>query len=145
MYKSPVDIFEEISTKITEETDNHIVAEIEKAIGVSVDKDELIKALNYDRNQYNQGYNDAKELYAPKRWEWIPVSERLPQKEGRYLCTIGAKYRNPREMYYAPQAWANKSNDATWKDIDGNYVYDWFIIAWMPLPEPYKTESEGNE
>ena len=66
MYKSPVDVFEEISTKITEETDNHIVAEIEKAIGVAVDKDELIKALNYDRNQYNQGYNDAKELYASK-------------------------------------------------------------------------------
>lgn len=73
--------------------------------------------------------------------QWIPVSERLPEKTGRYLCTVGANYRTPREMYYAPQEWANKSNDATWRSVDGSYVYDWFVKAWMPLPEPYKEEK----
>lgn len=75
---------------------------------------------------------------------WIPVSERLPEKTGRYLCTVGAEYRNPREMYYAPQEWANKSDAATWRSIDGSYVYDWFVKAWMPLPEPYK-ETEDRK
>ena len=76
--------------------------------------------------------------------EWIPVSERLPNKMGRYLCTVGAKYRNPREMYYAPQEWADNSDNATWKSVDGSYVYDWFVIAWMPLPEPYKEQEHEN-
>ena len=53
---------------------NKIVAEIEKqeddaimkqavhileSTKISVDKDELIKALNYDRNQYEKGYSDG--------------------------------------------------------------------------------------
>ena len=77
--------------------------------------------------------------------EWIPVSERLPNKEGRYLCTVGASFRNPREMYYAPQAWADNSDHATWKSDDGSYVYDWFVIAWMPLPEPYEKGKSMRE
>ena len=72
--------------------------------------------------------------------EWIPASERLPEKEGRYLCTVGAKYRKVREMYYAPQEWMGKSDKVTWRSIDGAYVYDWFIEAWQPLPSPYKSE-----
>ena len=82
------------------------------------------------------------EIYDIEYSRWIPVSERLPKKTGRYLCTVGAEYRNPREMYYAPQEWANKSDDATWRSIDGSYVYDWFVKAWMPLPEPYKETEE---
>ena len=75
--------------------------------------------------------------------KWIPVSERLPEESGRYLCTVGAAYRNPREMIYAPQEWADKCDNATWKSTDGSYVYDWFVEAWMPLPEPYK--ADGGE
>ena len=71
--------------------------------------------------------------------EWIPVSERLPEKTGRYLCTVGTLYRNPREMYYAPQEWADKSDQAKWRSTDGSYVFDWFVKAWMPLPELYKS------
>ena len=77
--------------------------------------------------------------------DWIPCSERLPEKMGRYLCTVGANFRNPREMYYAPQEWADKSDDATWRSVDGSYVFDWFVTAWQPLPEPYKAESEDAE
>ena len=29
------------------------------SVGVSVDKEELIRALNYDRDQYNAGYKDG--------------------------------------------------------------------------------------
>lgn len=69
---------------------------------------------------------------------WIPCSERLPEERGIYLCTVEAPYRNPREMYYAPQEWADKSDNATWRSTDGNYVFDWFVEAWQPLPEPWK-------
>lgn len=73
----------------------------------------------------------------PKQ-EWIPCSERLPEETGIYLCTVGDTYRNPREMRYAPQEWADEIANATWRDTDGYYVFDWFVEAWMPLPEPYK-------
>ena len=31
-----------------------------RKVGVNVDKEELIKALQYDRNQYTKGYEDGK-------------------------------------------------------------------------------------
>ena len=75
---------------------------------------------------------------AENKGEWIPCSERLPEETGIYLCTVGAPYRNPREMYYAPQEWADKTDNATWRNTDGSYVYDWFVEAWQPLPEPWE-------
>ena len=78
----------------------------------------------------------SKKVREPKQ-AWISCEERLPEEMGIYLCTVGAPYRNPREMYYAPQAWADKSDNATWRSIDGSYVFDWFVEAWQPLPEPY--------
>lgn len=65
--------------------------------------------------------------------QWTPCSERLPDKEGKYLVT-----------------------DIKTIDIDifthsGNGTPMWFlsdnVTAWMPLPEPYQGEGEqdGNQ
>ena len=40
--------------KIVEERENEMMMRIEEEIGLHIDKDELIKALNYYRNQYNK-------------------------------------------------------------------------------------------
>ena len=58
---------------------------------------------------------------------WIPVTERLPEKEGCYLVTV----KNDHERRYSKTAW---------------YCGDgWFarqdIIAWRLTPEPYKEEN----
>ena len=37
------------------------MAEIHQLVGVYVDKEELIKALQYYRNQYEKGYSDGRE------------------------------------------------------------------------------------
>ena len=60
-YKSPIDlIIGEMQTQI----DDDIVKAVQ-AYDICVNKDELIKALNYDRGQYQNGYkngfNDAKQ------------------------------------------------------------------------------------
>lgn len=55
MYKSPIDI-------ISSEMQMQIEGEVFKAIqnvGVCVDKEELLKALTYDREQYSKGYADG--------------------------------------------------------------------------------------
>lgn len=80
----------------------------------------------------------------PSADRWIPCNERMPEETGVYLCTVGAPYRNPREMFYAPQEWADKSDNATWKSTDGCYVYDWFVEAWQPLPEPYERGTDDD-
>ena len=60
MYKSPVSIMETAVRKIVEERDNEIFYKIQSALGVDVDRGELMRALQYDRNQYKKGYADGK-------------------------------------------------------------------------------------
>lgn len=55
MYKSPIEI---IYSSIEAQMENEIYKEVLK-YGINVDKDELIKALKYDRNQYQKGYQDC--------------------------------------------------------------------------------------
>lgn len=58
-YKSPIEVFLQ-EAKLNYE--NSIYNAIQE-YGIKVDKEELIKALSYDRAQYIAGYNDAiKEL-----------------------------------------------------------------------------------
>lgn len=59
MYQSPIEmIYTDIQTQIKEEADKRIY-EIMQQCGIHVDKDELIKALQYDRRQYERGYLDG--------------------------------------------------------------------------------------
>lgn len=58
MYNSPINtIYEDIAAQITETQENTIMSQVRMI--VDVDKEELIKALNYDRKQYEAGYNDG--------------------------------------------------------------------------------------
>lgn len=54
-YQSPIEIVNQgFQTKLEGD-----VMEVIHSYGVSVDKDELIKALQYDRNQYEKGFVDG--------------------------------------------------------------------------------------
>ena len=56
MYKSPIEV---ITASMQTDLENQILSSVLKTY-VSVDKEELIKALNYDRDQYQKGYADGK-------------------------------------------------------------------------------------
>ena len=59
MYESPIDIIiSDMQTKMVEQQENMILEAV-KNVGINVDKDELIKALQHDRHQYTKGYEDA--------------------------------------------------------------------------------------
>lgn len=61
MYECPItEMVKKVTDSIIEQRENAIVAQISEAIGLEVDKQELIKALQYDRQQYEKGYADAK-------------------------------------------------------------------------------------
>lgn len=59
MYESPINIiFHDIETQIVQREEQMVFEAIQKQ-DVSIDKEELIKAINYDRNQYSKGYKDG--------------------------------------------------------------------------------------
>ena len=69
-YQSPITmIAQEIETKI----ENDCVKAVQR-YGFDVDAKELYKALNYDREQYQKGYEDAKRDYARPTGTWIDYS-----------------------------------------------------------------------
>ena len=54
-YKSPVEI---VSQGLKSQVENDVM-KVTHSYGISIDRDELVKALKYDRDQYKQGYADA--------------------------------------------------------------------------------------
>ena len=59
MYKSPIDMLvTDIQHQIASQQDEQIYQAV-VSVGVSVDKEELIRALQYDRRQYQKGYADG--------------------------------------------------------------------------------------
>ncbi len=63
----------------------------------------------------------------PKTGHWIPVNERVPEEDGCYLVTTTGTYNDIIDIaFYTDDIWHKASR----------------IKAWMPLPEPYKLESE---
>lgn len=63
MYKSPIDVvYKELQVQMKEDIDKAICEAVQQC-EIHVDKDELIKALQYDRNQYEKGYKDARRKY----------------------------------------------------------------------------------
>ena len=64
MYESPIDkIYGDIQNQIIKQDEEHLMYTVNQAIGYKVDKEELLKALQYDRNQYNKGFKDACKEY----------------------------------------------------------------------------------
>lgn len=67
MYESPITmIVNDMCTKIVEHKEDRIMYEISQALNTNIDKAELIRALNYDREQYKKGYSDAERKYKEK-------------------------------------------------------------------------------
>jgi len=71
-----------------------------------------------------------------ERMGWTPCSERLPEHGGRYLISVlDGINRRTTVAPYLPRckAWAMNGRMAYWK-----------VIAWMPLPEPYREEEQDG-
>ena len=79
---------------------------------------------------------------------WIPCSERLPEESGRYLVTrglnaCGALWNRVYIINYS-DLMGLKSERIWWNGNVGKSDFQKIddVIAWKPLPEPYKGEQE---
>lgn len=77
-----------------------------------------------------------------KQTDWIPVSERLPENSGVYIVSrwfsdgVESVILTDANYYDGCGEWYN-DNRINW----GRELVTNKIVAWRPLPEPYKTES----
>lgn len=134
MWESPILIYQTAMNGITTEIDGQIIAEIKTQVGIDINKEELIKAINYDRDSYNKGYNDG--LNADR---WIPVERELPKENETVMASCG-QCVFPEARYSKKYGWEGLA------DSLGDYwetIYD--VEAWQPLPKPYGAEREEED
>lgn len=84
-------------------------------------------------------------IKALEQTRWIPVSERLPENSGEYLVSVideyGINYKAIGIAWFAHKK-DYYIKESEWRELG----IDETVIAWMPLPEPYKPqESEDKE
>ena len=115
------------------EADNQILEERDAFVTYVELIDELQEAIEQDEKENG----------------WIPVSERLPEDERECLVTLEKFYGTPEKLYGIASYlkfgdagyWnENKYGYLEWdKYSDGHGGTKMYkVIAWMPLPEPYK-------
>lgn len=91
MYRSPIETF---ITDIQNQVEKQHEEEVYKAvvsIGVNVDKEELIRALRYDRGQYSAGYAAAKADILRCR----DCESFCPCGNGNVICTSWGSWTDP--------------------------------------------------
>lgn len=97
----------------------------------------IIKAYEIDNSIRGAENREAIDMaiQALEQTRWIPVSEGLPEKDGRYLTYIENPYDSKLSYImvcdYTCQTWCPDNETAS-----NN------VVAWMPLPQPYVEKEE---
>lgn len=92
-YKSPINVF---LTDMELQYENEIMTAVQK-LHIEVDKKELLKALKYDRNQYEIGFRDGQADMREKIWVRYIKMRNVDGGE-TYV------YHDPSRMLYFPIA-----------------------------------------
>lgn len=138
MYKNPIEvIYSQVRTQLVEEEERQILKAVHD-VGVEVDRDELIKALEYDRDQYEKGFEDGKNSV------WVDVKERLPKKNGSYWVMISefgltsfpmvADFANNIRIWTLDEGKNRPGFHVREKEIKN-------VVAWLEVP-PYREQDD---
>ena len=113
-YESPIQV---LLTNLETQLEGEILTATRK-VGVHVDRDELIRALKYDRDQYQKGYRDGQSETA-----MLSRLYRWSDDHGGGLV-IASSVEEAREKLVARYSRYNRTdNFVIWKATDDDY-YD---------------------
>ena len=74
---------------------------------------------------------------------WIPVEERLPEEKKSVLVQWEKYDRHLNvTLTYLDVMWLEDEEDVVFETING--IPNGRVIAWQPLPEPYRPERSDN-
>ena len=109
--------------------------------------DMAIKSLNEWTEYSDKLWKNAYERGKAEALEWIPCDEKLPSESGRYLVSyvlLNDEIDTDIAHYGKPLLPLNTNEtECGWykTDGDGDYYID-DMLAWQPLPKPYKAEQQ---
>ena len=149
MYESPITV---LRTNMETQIEGEILKAVH-SIGVHVDKEELLKALRHERDQYNNGYQEGIHDAQPK---WISVKDRLPDDLEEVLILVKetefyGQYKELSKSYFCQ--YIGCVDDGEWYTVwchGHRYIKDTAkepyadkleVTHWMPLPEPPKGDA----
>ena len=103
-----------------------------------------LKTISKYKNAYNKGWDDgAKATYEHLKMceeeqepKWIPVSERLPEHYQNIL------FSTKTNRVFEGRYFKDETEHQWYSFRDECFAWNNVVTAWMPLPEPYKAESE---
>lgn len=110
------------------------LVDVEDWFDEGVDQGKLI-AYEVVKEIIRSHMDEAKDTNVPSNVDWIPVEEGLPEETGYYLAQLSRKL--PNEDY----------SDRVVVLFNGEekefMCYAKLIIAWQPLPEQYRGDSNA--
>lgn len=87
-------------------------------------------------NNFSEAFNMAIEALSAEA-EWIPCSERLPNTTEQVLISVCDDHGD-KPYHYTCVGW---KCEECWIS-NNDYVFG-VVIAWMPLPKPYREDGEA--
>ena len=158
-YFSPIELtYKKISEELIEKQEGQVMQAIFES-GITVNKEELIKALEYDRKQYEKGFKDGKA--SASEHEWIPITTRpMTKEEEKEVCeqwgvkelegwekrVFTCQLPEDGQEILISTSWGVRMDRCEWDPDSGCGLEengDWDgIKAWMPLPKQYEEETE---
>lgn len=79
---------------------------------------------------------ELKQLPSVQEQRWIPVTERLPNGQEEVIVSCHDTSGDG-SFDYTSSGWTTTDGEYWIVDNEINH----FVVAWMPLPEPYKGEK----
>ena len=86
-----------------------------------------VAEIKFDKDELKELVDKAVLAVTPQEQRWIPVSEKLPEESYYCLCCNKDGYITIGSISRWTKKWCFEDDDI---DID--------VVAWMPLPEPYR-------
>ena len=124
--------------KILEEIDIKIAGSMGKK------REGLLEAHDIIRKHLSRE-NDSEITRSSRDTEgWIPVEERLPEEKKSVLVQWEKYDRSIDEtLIYLDVMWLEDEEDVVFETING--IPNGRVIAWRPLPEPYRPERSDHD